>query len=243
MKLLPALFAIFSGAILFSCNKKDSDTSTKNAVQYTVNGLADVQVKQYRDTTFLLPVGLYYESGTQENVTLTVVSMPENCTITPNTVNGIPTFAAILSIHILSLTTGNLPVSVKCTSASGEAKTFTFNLVSSANAYCRDIYLDTFALIDSMYDITAGSLYSTNSSTVIVSQIAADPTKLFVGGDTIKLDCGNSLITKDSILRPNGTYYGLGTGTRGNNRIDYQYNYHSFDYPHVFRISKHLTRL
>jgi hypothetical protein len=235
------IFIALAVTTFFACNKKDNDT-TVNSVQYTVNGLADIQVTQYRDTSFSMAVGMNYVSGNQETVTLRVDEVPANCTVTPVTISGIPTFATLLNFHVQALTAGNLPVKISVTSASGITKSYSFNLVSTANTSCRDLFLDTFNVVDSFFFKTSGSFMGINTNAYVGQAVTYNAGKFILGSDTINFNCDINVVTIDSITYPNGSYHTRGTGTRTTNRLDYEYIYFQRDAPDLMRVVRHAVR-
>ena len=71
-------FLLLAVIVAISGCKKKSDTPK---MDYTINGLADVTVGQYVDTTFFLTVEAAYVSGPQEAITITPDSLPAGLTV------------------------------------------------------------------------------------------------------------------------------------------------------------------
>ena len=111
-----------------ACTKS---TTNANALTYSVNGLTDVTVTQYNDTTFIVAVALAYESGKQEAVTLTPTGLPAGVTVTPASFSGTPGFATTFTFHADVTTSGSFPITINAASASSGTKTFSFNLIVS----------------------------------------------------------------------------------------------------------------
>ena len=226
MKKISLLLATLCGiALIHSCSKKP-DSTPAAGMSYIINGISDQNVNQYRDTTIYLPLGISFVSGPQERVTITTSGLPSNCSITPANFSGTPSFATICTLKVLPLTSGNIPLNIVGTTASGATKTFTLNLVSAANPNCADMYLDTFYSTDTIYNYPAMTVYSAYSSTTVPGRYTT--TKLYISADKVNIDCANNNITTDTRSDVDAIY-DAGTGTRSTNTIDYSYRLHVTD--------------
>jgi hypothetical protein len=127
MKKFLIFATIFTLIVVFACCSKKSNNSTS----YTVNGLTDVTVMQYQDTTIAVAVAVSFVGGTQEAVTLTPSNLPAGVTVTPASTSGTPTFATTFSFHTDMQSTGSFPITINASSASSGTKTFKFNLIVS----------------------------------------------------------------------------------------------------------------
>jgi hypothetical protein len=123
---------LISIALLFGlgCSKSNNNTaSSGNSQVYTVNGLSDITVPQYLDTTIYVLYNIKFESGTQEPVSIVLENLPAGLTASPASVSGTPTFGAQFTLRLHMTTTGTFPVTVTANSGSAAKKTFTFNIV------------------------------------------------------------------------------------------------------------------
>jgi hypothetical protein len=110
-------------ALFTACKKKEDPK-----MEYTFNGLTDYTVKQYLDTSISMAFSTTYESGPQEAVTITPTNLPSGVTVTPAFLGGTPSFGAIFTFKIKVNTSGTFPINFDVVDASGNKKTFSFNL-------------------------------------------------------------------------------------------------------------------
>jgi hypothetical protein len=117
---------------LGACSKKS------NSVDYTVSGLTDITVEQYQDTNVVVgvAVGLITGSSTQDNITLTPANLPSGVTVSPASIGGLVPFANYFTFHVNADSTGTYPIEIVGTTASGNKRTFNFNLVVGTNPDC-----------------------------------------------------------------------------------------------------------
>jgi|GEM_PF-4692139 len=136
MKKTYLYLTLLCAVIMFNgCSKKSSN----NTINYTVNGLSDVTVNQYFDTSIVVVVGVAFNSGTQEAVTLTpeVDSLPTGVTVDPSTLSGTPAYAGTFTFKIDGSTpAGTYPILINASSASSGTRKFRFNLNILANSNC-----------------------------------------------------------------------------------------------------------
>ena len=102
-------------------------------MDYTINGLADVTVGQYVDTTFFLTVEAAYVSGPQEAITITPDSLPAGLTVSPTSASGTPTCATIFTFHGRVNTAGTHSILITTNSAIAGKKSFHFNVIATPN--------------------------------------------------------------------------------------------------------------
>ncbi len=123
-------FLLLAAICIISGCKKKSDAPK---MVYSLNGLADVTVGQYVDTTFFVALGATYESGPQEAITITPDSLPAGLTVSPASASGTPTFATIFTFHGRVNTAGAHPILITTNSAVAGKKSFHFNLIATPN--------------------------------------------------------------------------------------------------------------
>lgn len=98
-------------------------------MNYSVNGLTDITIRQYVDTTFAIPLAAAYISGPQEQVTITVENVPAGLTATPTTISGTPAFGSYIMVTGHVETAGTFVVNVSSKSPSTDKKTFKLNII------------------------------------------------------------------------------------------------------------------
>lgn len=126
-----SILSLLLSVITVSGCKKSS-----NPISYSVNGLTDIPVEQYSDTTFPVAISVALISGNQEVVTLTPTNLPTGVTVSPACISGTPSFANYFTFHVNVDTAGTLPIQIVATTASGNKRTFAFNLDVSPNPNC-----------------------------------------------------------------------------------------------------------
>jgi|GEM_PF-6384402 len=155
---LPLLFIIAA----LGCSKKKDTITTKptdtTKLVYTVNGLSDIIVPQYLDTTVYVVYNVKLESGIQAPVTVTPKNLPAGVTITPDSVSGTPTFAAQFTVHVLSLASGTFPIAIEVVTAAGAKTNYSFNLIVTPQA--------AFAYNVAIADVS--NVFSSSAATVDV---------------------------------------------------------------------------
>jgi hypothetical protein len=134
-------------ALLFAGCTKNSTTSVSPlpVAAYSVTGISDIMITQNTGSAFPvnMPITLTYNDSTEQQVSVAIsgipafiiygtkVGDPYTFTMFTGPWSGIPTFTIPLQIYYnytAPYSTGNYPVSVTCTSASGVTRVFTFHL-------------------------------------------------------------------------------------------------------------------
>ncbi len=125
MKLLSFLLIVL---LFVSCQKKQG---TSDKMVYTVNGLTDVTVPQYKDTTVYIAYNVLFVSGVQDVATITLKDLPAGVTLATPSVSGTPTFGPQFVLDMRMMNAGTYPITVEATSASAQKKTLHFNVIVS----------------------------------------------------------------------------------------------------------------
>ncbi len=123
MKLLSFLLILL---LFISCHKNQGNS---DKMVYTVNGLSDVTVPQYKDTNVYIAYNVLFVSGVQDAATITLRDLPAGVTITTPSVTGTPTFGPQFVLDMHMMTAGKFQITVEATSASAQKKTLHFNVI------------------------------------------------------------------------------------------------------------------
>lgn len=182
---------LFVATLLFSIGSctKDKDN---NAIQFSVNGITDMKFPANQSGTLVLEVK--HQSGNQETVSITINGLPANVSYELSSASGTPTYATTLTVTANNATPGTYPVSVVATAASGESRTFSFNLILENNYDCVGEMVGT-------YNGSQSCDYSgTNTTTIIFKKDSGNPEsftyKHYYGFDVKgQLDCVTNEIT------------------------------------------------
>ena len=102
---------------------------------YTLNGLYDISLPLYSDTTLRIPVTAVYNAGINENITITADGLPTGVTVFPASITGLPVFTDTFAFHIVANTTGTFRVTIHTTSSQG-IKISSFNINVNAGTDC-----------------------------------------------------------------------------------------------------------
>jgi uncharacterized membrane protein len=200
-------------------------SSTAVPFNYTVNGVNNVSVQQGNSGTLALAVKTL--AGTPEAVNLSLTGLPAGATSNFSAASGTPDFNSTLTINTTnSVATGTYPLTLKSTSASTTAKTFTFNLVvTGTTSDCAQGAAGTYASQDSC-TATAGAPVVTKTGTnqIKIAGLAGYLTYTIDANATI--NCTNHTITIPSqaitaIPIPGATVSGTGTFTDNSMTIHY----------------------
>jgi hypothetical protein len=211
--ILPSL-AIAMIAIA-GCSKSKS-----NPMAYIINGLVDVNVRQYDDTTIIMPIGAEYSSGPQEAVTITPQNLPAGVTVTPASISGTPGFTGAFTFKVYSTASGTLPVSFKATSATSGNKSLAFNINVTPNSDCSDPYSGSWHCVDT----TAAGVSNTYSTTVSVDSVNRIMIRFRDNFVLANINCVNNAITTPAFRDYfTGADISAGSGTITRNYIILHY--------------------
>jgi len=200
--------------------------SSSNPMQYTITGLTDITAREYVDTSVVLGVGTAYTSGPQENVILTPQDLPAGVTVSPASISGIPPFGNAFTFSIFAGTAGTFPIQIAATSASTGSKTYSFDLIVSANPDCSSFITGTYSSRQTSNTDTAVVLTSSETITKDSIDVVSLPTN--IGGLRTYLNCANNTLTTLPRYRPGAYNVGAGAGTYTGNSLTVVYTV-SFD--------------
>ena len=162
MKRTSVIFAAILMAFVFIKCKKSPDSPK---LTYIVNGFTDVNVRQYADTTFFLPVTVEFQNGTQEPVSLTPSGMPSGITASPTTISGTPTYSTVIQFNVMDVAPGTYPVTITSSSASTSKKAYTFNVIVRSSPNCTDILEGLYKARDASSPYLDSSVYNSYVTT------------------------------------------------------------------------------
>ncbi|MES2701070.1 MAG: hypothetical protein V4649_00435 [Bacteroidota bacterium] len=182
---------------------------------YSVGGLSDVTVLQYKDTSINMPVSISVASGTPENVTIVPDSIPSGVTITPVSTSGLPPFSTTFAIRVKANTTGTFPLVFRTSSASTVTKTSRVNLVIGSNTNCAATIAGSYTASDACSPTPGSSSYTSNVTVTGASQIKIP---IYFIGLTANLNCTNGTFTIEPKAYLDLTITG-GSGTFNANQI------------------------
>jgi hypothetical protein len=204
---------------LSACSKH----SNSNAINYTVNALTDVTVAQYSDTTLIVPVGVAFVSGTQEQVTLTPTNLPSGVTVSPVSISGTPSYGNSFYFTISKNTVGTYPVTIVATAAATANKTYTFNIIVTPSSNCTPEITGTNWKYSTK--CTSAPLFDTGFGYISVDPYYGTTSASVVDIRTISVTTGGNyeflagLICDSSTLVLEGVGGQSGTGTFSSNRV------------------------
>ncbi len=189
MKKTSLLIVVALFALVFIKCKKSSDSPK---FTYIVNGFTDVNVRQYADTTFYLPVTVEFQTGTQEPVTLTPSGMPSGITATPVSISGTPTYNTVIQFNVKNVAPGSYPVTITSSSASTSKKSYTFNVIVNASPDCVPILVGYYKAKDASSPYIDSNTYSANILTGLANQISVP---LYTMTAYVDVNCSNGTLT------------------------------------------------
>jgi len=131
----PVTATLFSASFGKKYLKFNIIVTAASPFSYTVNGLHDLNVQRYADTTVYLPLTTSYVAGINESVTIAADGLPSGVTVSPGTISGLPTFTDSFAFHITANAAGSFPVTIHTISSKG-AKSATFNINVSSSGNC-----------------------------------------------------------------------------------------------------------
>ena len=217
MKKTGLLIAVALFAFVFIKCKKSSDSPK---LTYIVNGFTDVNVRQYADTTFYLPVIVEFQSGTQEPVTLTPSGMPTGITASPTTISGTPTYNTVIQFNVKNVAPGSYPVTITSSSASTSKKSYTFNVIVNASPDCASILVGSYKAKNACAPTIDTNGFNANIITT------GNANQLYIPLDAldvyVDVNCSAGTLT---IVPRSTSYYSIsnGTGTITSNTIVLNY--------------------
>lgn len=115
-------------------NTTNSNNSTPTSFSYKMPAFSDISVRQYTDTTILLPINIALVDGKREPVTI----IPDLSTagivdsVTTVTTDTFP-FITDLYLHIRMNVPGTYPITIKTKSPSTDTQLHTFNIIITPN--------------------------------------------------------------------------------------------------------------
>lgn len=206
------IFAIIAVILLFSlsCKKKSSTFS------YKVSALSDISVKQYSDTTVLLPIKITLADGKKEKVTIIPALNAGGIvdSVTTATADTFP-FATTLYLRVSANVPGTYPVVLKTKSPSTDTQVHSFKVVVLENTDCAASLTGTYS------GYGAGVTYRTISISASSNKLIIPTHYLYTIRATI--DCSSGKLN----IEPGGSAFveilsGTGTVTSDSITVDYK---------------------
>lgn len=200
----------------FTACDKGKTTATTPTYGYTINGLQDITIQQYVDTSISLPLAASYLSGSQENITLSISNLPAGLSVSPGSITGTPSFNPVFTISGAARQTGTFQVTLTVSAPSSGTQTFTFRITVAANAGgCTSkmggIYQTHYTC--GTQTIHDSHLVTTGAGKLYLQGISIEPEFYMLTTVTANVNCDDKTFICDSINLSgslNLTFYGSG---------------------------------
>lgn len=168
------LLVALASVILAGCTKTTNNTTIiPQPPSFLVNGVTDLTLQNGSFEPVFMQLTVQYSDSAQQAVTLSLSALPASITMDSSswTATGIPTFSTTLSLRdstAAGAVPGKYPMVLTATTASGEVKTYGFNLTVKAQPPCTSFFVGAYHLCNS--DCSTSGYYTDsiyNDPTVI----------------------------------------------------------------------------